>query len=177
MVNKPKAIGTFAETSTLKAILPYFPDAKRITLHGRDDQGDIDTGDHADFLIEVKGGKQCQQIGDGKLAGWMLETAIETRNLGKRFGFLVTQRAGFGGPRALHWWAWVKVSDLATWTGGFYAPDVDTVVRLELGALLELLSDNDFLPDKDFPSAGERPWVFDEMDPKLVMQEALDATP
>lgn len=154
MVNKPKQIGTFAETHTLKAILPYFPSAKRIVQHGSEDQGDIDTGDDARFVIEVKGGKQCQQIGDGKLAGWMQETEDERQKIGKEWGFLVTQRAGFGGPRARHWWAWANLSDLAVWAGGHYQPGRFSPVRLELGVLLDMLADHGLTPGVELGDPG-----------------------
>jgi hypothetical protein len=155
MVNKPRQIGTFAETGTLKAILPYFPAAKRITQHGSDDQGDIDSGDHADFVFEVKGGKQCRQVGDAKLQGWMDETDRERDELGKKWGVLVVQRAGFGQPRAARWWAYVHLGDLAWWSGGEYRVTDPRFVRLELGHLLELLADHGFTADKPWPETAE----------------------
>lgn len=155
MVNRPKQIGTFAETGVLNAILPYFPRAKRIVLHGSDDQGDIDCGDDADFMIEVKGGKQCVRISDRQLALWMDETDRERDELGKRWGFLVTQRTGYGKPNAHRWWAWVHLGDLASFTGGYYPPGRFAVVRMELRDLLDLLADHDLIPDKDKPATAE----------------------
>lgn len=147
MVNKPKQIGTFAETGTLRAILPHFPDAKRIVQHGREDQGDIDSGDTGDFVFEVKGGKQCQQVGDKKLQGWMDETDEERDHLGKKWGVLVLQRAGFGQPRSDRWWAYVHLGDLAHWAGGEFRVGDPMFVRLELGHLLELLAAHGYTVD------------------------------
>jgi hypothetical protein len=136
-VTNPK--GTWGESAVVKAILPYFPQAKRIRLNGAEDRGDIDCGDDTDFVIEVKAGKQTDTISDLKLAKWLDETEAERANAKKAFGFLVTQRRGVGAPRALQWWAWVDMSDLAAWLGQDYVPDLRHPVRMELGKLLELL--------------------------------------
>lgn len=151
MANRPKQIGTFAEVSVLQVLEPYFPSAKRLVLKGKHDEGDLDAGDDTVIMFEVKGGKQCAQVGEKKLAGWMAETDRERDELGKRFGFLVTQRAGYGRPNAGRWWAHVHLGDLAEITGGHYRPGAFAVVRLELRDLLELLADHGYTADKDAP--------------------------
>ena len=55
MTNKPKAIGTFAETAVKNVLLPFFPDADRGAQTGNQDQGDI--RHCGQFVFEVKGGK------------------------------------------------------------------------------------------------------------------------
>lgn len=144
MVNKPKAIGTFAETAVLKQILPYFPDASRNALAGSGDLGDI--GHAGQFIFEVKGGKQTHQIGDGKLADWMAQAQIEASHSGVQFGVLVTQRSGFGAPNARRWWVHLRMEDFAEICGGFYAPGRFATVRLELGDFLDLIADQGYTP-------------------------------
>ncbi len=136
--------GTWGETAVVKAIMPYFPHAKRIRLNGAEDRGDIDCGDDADFIIEVKAGNQTKVISDAKLAAWMAETEAERKNAGKSFGFLVTQRQGVGAPNAIRWWAHVDITDLATWLGRDYHPDLQASVRMPLGRLLDLLEDRGY---------------------------------
>jgi len=142
MVNKPKAIGTAAETAVLKVVKPYFPDAHRLVLAGQQDQGDIRLSDR--FILEVKGGRQTMQIGDKMLDKWLNEANVEAVHSGVDFGFLVTQRAGVGAPNAHRWWAWLTVGQLVTVMNGgnpmFATFGVATEpVRLELGVLLKIL--------------------------------------
>jgi len=144
MVNRPKRIGTAAESAVLKQIKPYFPDADRIVLSGAADRGDI--GRCGAFIFEVKGGKQTAQIGDGKLAKWMEEAEREAKNAGVEYGILVAQRAGFGLPNARRWWVYVRMQDLAVIMNGFYLPGRFATVRLELGDFLDLLADQGFTP-------------------------------
>lgn len=169
MVNRPKQIGTAAETAVLRKLFPYFPDAKRVVLHGSDDQGDIDSGDGMDFIFEVKGGKQCSQISDMVLAKWMAEADLERDNARKRFGVLVCQRAGVGAPNAHRWWCYVHLGDLAQITGGFYRPGKFAVARLELGDFLELIADHDLTADRATPIV--------DMTAEDDLLEALIATP
>lgn len=148
MTNKPKAIGTFAETATRNVLLPYFPDADRGALSGNEDRGDIR---HCkQFIFEVKGGKQCREpIGPQQLNEWMEEARIEAKHEGVRFGVLVTQRSGYGAPRAGFWWAYLPAEDFATLVGGHYPNGQASFVpvRLELWALLEILADMGFTED------------------------------
>lgn len=142
MTNKPKQIGTFAETATLKQVTPYWAEAKRVVQHGSQDRGDI--GSCGQFIFECKGGKQCRQIGDKQLAAWMDEAMVEAEHAGVRFGILVTQRPGVGAPNARRWWAHVLTSDLAELVGGSWFPGKFSTVRLELGDLLDLLGDHGY---------------------------------
>jgi hypothetical protein len=152
MVNKPKQIGTFGETAVLKQVIHYFPDAERLVLHGDKDQGDI--GHCGDFIFEVKAGKQCKQIGDGKLAGWMEEALAESEHRGVRFGVLVTQRAGFGAPNARRWWVHLRLEDLAEICGGYHAPGRFAVTRMELGDFLDLIADQGYTPSVGEPDTA-----------------------
>ncbi len=141
MVNKSKAIGTKAESAVVKVLQPYFPDAERLALAGQDDQGDIGHCGH--FVFEVKAGHTAETAGDGLLAKWCAETERERIARGVAFGILVLKRAGVGPANAQRWWAYVRIEDLASWTGGEYIPRSDFHVRLELGQLLDMLTDLD----------------------------------
>lgn len=151
MTNKPKAIGTAAETAVLKQIRPYFPNAARNALAGAADLGDI--GHCGPFIFEVKGGKQTQQIGDGLLATWVGQALTEAENtraayglVEEVYGILVTQRSGFGAPNARRWWVHIPLGMLAELSGGYYAPGRFAVARLELGDFLDLIADNGWVP-------------------------------
>lgn len=151
MVNRPKQIGTAAETAVLKIVKPYFPDAHRLVLAGKADQGDIRLNNR--FILEVKGGKQAQQIGDVQLAKWMTEANVEAVHASVDWGILVTQRAGVGAPNAHRWWAWLTVGQITTFGSGYghaLGPVASAPVRLELGALLAILVETgmtDAIPD------------------------------
>jgi hypothetical protein len=139
MTNKPKAIGTAAESAVLKICLPYFPDAHRLVLAGQQDQGDIRL--NRDWIVEVKGGAQTAQVGDKKLAGWVDELYAEIVHAGAANGFLVLQRAGFGKPNADRWWAYISLGCLVGMqTGEHIHSDIfDIMVRVELGQLLTVM--------------------------------------
>lgn len=110
MANKSKQIGTKAETIVCKvAQRNGFPYARRQTLNGALDKGDIHLGDGTDTIIEVKGGKQCESLTPAKMNKWMFETVAEIFNSGSRYGFLVTQRKGYGEVNAEKWYAHIPV--------------------------------------------------------------------
>ena len=143
---RSKDIGTDGERAVLNVVRDFWPTARREVLHGHKDLGDIVGCDPV--MFEVKAGKQARQFGDAQLAGWMAETEKERLQGGMRFGVLVTQREGFGLPRAAKWWAFVTAAALGDMLG---APghDNSTPVRMELGLLLNLLADQGFTPDVD----------------------------
>jgi hypothetical protein len=69
---------------------------------------------------------------------WYAEAEREKKNAGANFGFLVTQRAGVGYPRAGEWWAFARLGDLANLRYGIGIAE-PTVVRLTLKALVKLI--------------------------------------
>lgn len=148
MVNRPKAIGTKAESATLKVVKRYFPDADRAALHGASDIGDLmNTGD---FCFEVKGGQAAKDAVNAsqsvQITKWLAETERERKLAGRRFGVLVVQRGGVNYPDADRWWAIVTAAALADIMG---APghQNSAPVRLELGTLLDILADQGYTPD------------------------------
>ena len=147
IVNRPRNIGTAAETAVVKVLKPYWPTADRSPLRGSHDQGDIrGTGC---IIWEVKAGAAAKgrtstgEPAPGLVTEWLRQTEVERENAGARLGVLVTTRRGVGADNARRWWAWLSVAALADITGapGHTNP---APVRLELGALLDLLADQGF---------------------------------
>jgi hypothetical protein len=136
MVNRPKNIGTYAETAVVRAAIRHgFPGADRLTQRGRYDRGDVGLCPGA--IIEVKGGDAARNASDGMIEGWLIETERERDNAGAVHGFLVVQRAGVGAPNAHRWWAWWRLGWLA---GGVVdSPVYRTPIRMQLGDALQLL--------------------------------------
>lgn len=148
MVNRPKQIGTAAETAVLLVLLSHFPEARRNVQHGSRDRGDIFT---RNICWEVKGGKEARgnlggSLTPGILEKWMMQTEAETINAGARIGVLVTQRAGYGLPRASQWWAYLSAGDFGTILGAT-GHQQSAPVRLKLDELLSLLADCGWAPD------------------------------
>jgi hypothetical protein len=152
MVNRPRNIGTAAESAVRNVLRNYFPEADRSPLRGSRDQGDI-RGTGA-FIWEVKAGAAAKgaattgETAPGLIVEWLRQTEVERKNAGARFGVLVTVRRGVGAANAARWWAWLSVAALGDILGasGHQNPDP---IRMELGHLLELLADQGFTPDAE----------------------------
>ena len=109
MTNRPRRIGTSAETAVVKALQRLgFEHATRVPLSGNHDRGDIHLNPGSDrlLLIEAKGGAQGHDPGDALLASWLDQLAAEISNAGAVDGILVCQRRGVGPKNAERWWAW-----------------------------------------------------------------------
>jgi hypothetical protein len=138
MVNRPKNIGTYAETAVVRAAIRHgFPGADRLTQRGRYDRGDV--GLCPGVIIEVKGGDAARTASDGMIDGWLLETERERLNAHADIAFLVTQRAGVGPANAHRWWAWWRLGEIPgtvrhPGTFGYGVP-----VRMQFGDALQLL--------------------------------------
>lgn len=138
MANRSKQIGTRAETIVVAvAHRNGFPYARRSVLAGCADKGDVHLGDGTDTIIEVKGGKQCVSLTPAKMAKWMKETRAEIINSGSTYGFLVTQRSGYGEKTAEEWFAHVP----AELVSDEYVADGVDYVTTELGVVLRILKE------------------------------------
>lgn len=144
MTNRPKQIGTSAETAVVRAAIPLgFPLAERLVLHGAGDIGDVRLAPYVH--LEVKGGKAAETASDAQIEAWMLETERELRNAGALAGALITKRKGVGAANAHRWWAHVRASWLAQWRA--YPADLtaelqagpDHTIRMTLDSLLAQL--------------------------------------
>lgn len=109
MTNKPKAIGTAAETAVVRYLRDNgFPMSERRALHGTTDLGDI-TGIPG-VVIEVKAGDQTKGAGPGskKAAAWIAQTETERANADAEIGILVVQRHH---QNVRNWWAVLTAND------------------------------------------------------------------
>jgi hypothetical protein len=114
-VNRPKAIGTAAETALVRhARGNGFPNADRLTLSGTSDRGDLrlTTGLTAGVVVESKAGNAAMDASDAQIGAWLDETERERVNAGAAVALLVTKRRGYGAARCGHWWAHVRLSTL-----------------------------------------------------------------
>ena len=141
-MSKAKDIGTRAETAVRNYLLSvgYSPlEAHRNVLKGSDDEGDVWLREVAGLIVfEIKGGKMAKEASLGQVEKWFAEAQLECANAEGRFGFLVTQRAGVGYPRAGEWWAYAKLSDLLRLRTGL-DDTTDHFVRLTLAQLVALI--------------------------------------
>ena len=143
-MSKAKAIGTRAETAVRNYLLSQGyseMDAHRNVLTGSQDQGDVWLR-HPDLgliVFEIKGGKMAKEASYQQVKVWHGEAKKEAKHASANFGFLVTQRAGVGYPRAGEWWAFVTFGDLCRLHG---IADVTspTIVRVTLADLVELIN-------------------------------------
>lgn len=139
MVNRPKSIGTAAETAIVRAARTHgFPAADRLTLTGSQDRGDI--GLCPGVIIEAKGGETARKASDGLIETWLQETETERAHAKAVIGFLVTQRRGVGAPNAHRWWAWWRLGWVTDLCGSLPPPNPrDTPIRMLLADAFTLL--------------------------------------
>lgn len=143
MVNKPKRIGTAAETGVVRALQRLgFPDAERRQLRGARDAGDV-TGTPG-IAWEVKGGEEARQARPGHLREWLVEAETARHNAKAEIGVLVVQRRNVPPLRAEDWRALVPFWAHAQLVAGFWHPAEDTdlavaPVEMRLGDLTRLL--------------------------------------
>lgn len=138
-MNKPKAIGTKAETAVARYLAANgFPYAEKRRPEGRRDRGDI-TGCPG-VCIEVKGGDAAKNASDLLVTDWLAETETERVNARADIGVLVLQRRGVGPANAGRWWAvmlHVAVYDLRSGDDRLAQPEVwDLVDSTPLRMLL-----------------------------------------
>lgn len=142
-MSKAKAIGTRAETALRNYLLSagYSElEAHRNVLAGKDDEGDVWLRDKNRGLVvfEVKGGKTAKEASHEQMKKWYEEAERERDNAGAAFGFLVTQRAGVGYPRAGEWWAYGTLGDVS-YLAGAGELDGDAFIRLTVAELVKLI--------------------------------------
>lgn len=141
-MSKAKNIGTRAETAVRNYLLSrgYDPlEAHRNVLKGSDDEGDVWLRESYGLIVfEVKGGKMAKEASYGQIEKWMQETETERINANAKLGFLVTQRAGVGYPRAGEWWAYARLGWL-NYLNTFGDDSSNIVVRIRLQDLVDLI--------------------------------------
>lgn len=142
-MSKSKSIGTRAETAVRNYLLTVGYSelaAHRNVLKGSDDEGDVWLREENRGLIvfEVKGGKAAKEASYGQIQKWFDEATLERDNAKGTFGFLVTQRAGVGYPRAGEWWAYVSLADIIFLRTNIRVNDF-ALVRITLAELVKLI--------------------------------------
>src|SRR5690348_14658490 len=110
MVNRPKQIGTKAETDFVRHARADGFDhedktvrAHRIILNGALDEADVSLC--PGVVVEVKGGQAAENASDAKVLEWLEETERERINRGAEVGFLVRKRKGKGSASVGLWHA------------------------------------------------------------------------
>lgn len=146
MVNRPKAIGTAAETALRNVLLASgFSElqAHRNVLKGSADEGDVWLRHpHRGLIVfEVKGGAAAKTASSGQVSRWWDEVEVEKENASANFGFLVQQRAGVGYPRAGEWWAMARLRDLIELRTGIKDTSLEgsPLVRISVRSLIKLI--------------------------------------
>lgn len=141
-MSKAKDIGTRAETAVRNYLLSvgYNPlEAHRNVLKGTADEGDVWLRETYGLIVfEIKGGKMAKEASYGQVEKWMQEAETERANADGKFGFLVTQRAGVGYPRAGEWWAYARIQDIIYLRTHLNVID-ESIVRLRLSDLTKLI--------------------------------------
>ncbi len=141
-MSKAKAIGTAAETAVRNHLLSagYSPlAAHRNVLKGTQDEGDVWLRETYGLIVfELKGGKSAKEASWGQIQKWYEEAETERQNADGKLGFLVTQRAGVGAPRAGEWWAYATLGDLIYLRTRLETQN-NTLVRLTLSDLVKLI--------------------------------------
>ena len=111
-MNKPKQIGTKAESAVVKYLVPNgFPQAERRALRGEHDAGDL--AGTLGICWSVKGGDMARTASDLDIANWLSDLATQVVNANADVGVLVVQRKGVGPDNAGRWWAVMPAFQLA----------------------------------------------------------------
>lgn len=149
MTNRPKQIGTAAESAVVKvARKAGFSAADRHVLKGGADEGDIwllPGGMPSQVIIEVKGGHAAEQASDAQIEKWLAETDAEVLNTNRAtgayvMGFLVTKRKGVGTANAGRWWAHMRLSMLENFQAQWFDNEVsDVTLRVTLDDALRIV--------------------------------------
>lgn len=108
-MNKPKAIGTKAETAVARYLAANgWPHAERRALRGRQDAGDITGTPGVCWEVKVR----SRPPSDQQIADWLSELATATHHAHADIGLLVVRRAGVGETRAGEWWVYMTAGAL-----------------------------------------------------------------
>lgn len=120
MVNRPKQIGTAGESAAVRYLRTTgnFPDtrARRLTLSGRFDQGDvfIEFPNGITGIIEVKSGKQADNASLQDIWRWQRETSKERRQARASLGLLLVKRNGYSPERIAYWRCFIRLRHLSS---------------------------------------------------------------
>lgn len=142
-MNKPKRIGTAAETAVARYLQANgWPSAERRALRGIKDAGDL-TGTPG-VCWSVKGGEAARNASDGAVHKWLAELDDQKGHAVAEVGVLVLQRRGVGYGNAGRWWAVMTLADLSALVmqeGSriYHHLALDMPVRVTLGQAVTIL--------------------------------------
>ena len=121
MTNRPRAIGTRAETLVTRWLQDHgFPQARRQPLTGNKDQGDILACTDPTVILEVKAGEQASTASMGLIRQWLQQTENEMLHAHADLGVLVQYRRG---RSVADWPVWMAACDwIALLTGDELTP-------------------------------------------------------
>ena len=141
MTNKPKQIGTMAETAVVRYLQKNgFPHAERRALRGVHDAGDV-TGCPG-LCVEIKGGDAAKVASDRQIEAWLTETDLEVLHARADVGILVMQRAGYGAARCDSWWVAIRMRYFTPASAN--GPLADVWVRMTLDVAVRWLRVNGY---------------------------------
>jgi hypothetical protein len=101
MTNRPKAVGTAAETAFVTYLRTHgWPYAERRSLQGGKDKGD--TTGHPGLCFEVKVAHAQYNV-----SAWLHELEVEIENAGAHTGALIVKPRGLGATSVGRWHAWM----------------------------------------------------------------------
>lgn len=106
MVNRPKQVGTSAETGLVRACRRLgFPGADRQPLRGDRDTGDayLVPGLTAGIIASVKAGAMAKTASLFEVDMWWAQTCAMRDRAGAKIGLLVLARKGYAPARAEGW--------------------------------------------------------------------------
>lgn len=137
MTNRPKQIGTAAESGVRNAFIAAgFGDCRRVALAGSADCGDlfVTAPSGTVLCVEVKAGRAAETASTAQVAEWLAETERERMHSGADLGVLVRKRAGYGASRAGQWWCEVEVHPVETHGFGSGVLKIDPIGWADGGA-------------------------------------------
>jgi hypothetical protein len=158
MTNRPRNIGTAAETAVVRYLQTHgFPNAERRSLRGILDAGDI-TGTPG-ICWEIKAGAAAKTASDGLVAQWLAETEQERVNARADVGVLVLARKGVGAVNAGRWWAVLRLEATDMLAIGYppnFVTDAPLIpVRIHLSDTVTWLRHSGY--GDPLPTPGPRP--------------------
>jgi hypothetical protein len=133
VTNRPKAIGTAAETAVCTYVRENgFGNAERRALRGGKDCGDL-TG-LGPLVVEIKGGEQARKASDNRIKEWLVETETERANAGADLGLLVVARTR---QNVRNWWTVMTVGTYCKILPGGYPTVQEPLNSLSCRTTLE----------------------------------------
>lgn len=135
-MNRPKRIGTAAETAVVRESLAAGVHAQRPALAGSLDVGDVHL-DHGVVVVEVKAGQQTLKPTWARIRAWLDEAETEAARVSAdALPILVTKRHGSGS--AADWFTYWDSRHLARFMGWGNPDEQSVIVSVRYRDFLDL---------------------------------------